>query len=130
MASKSIDLGKTTITFEDDYVAHLHIKSGQVVEVDELKSIFKVINEADNDDKFRLLVTADDKASLSPEAREYASSAESSDRIVADAVVVQSYSHEMTANFFIRFNKPNRPTQLFKNENEAYEWLKSFPVEQ
>lgn len=129
MASNSIDLGKSTITFEEDQIAHLHIKSGQVVEVDELKSIFTAINDAEGDDKYRLLVTADDKASLSPEAREYASSAESSDRIVADAVVVQSYSHEMTANFFIRFNKPSRPTQLFKNRDEAYEWLKSFSVE-
>lgn len=128
MANKTIDLDKTIITFEEDHIAHLHIKKGEIVEMDELKSIFEAITKESNGKLFRLLVTADDNASLSPEAREYASSAESSDVIVADAVVVQNYSHEMTANFFIRFNKPNRPTKLFKERKEAYEWLKTFPV--
>lgn len=128
MANKTIDLDKTTITFEEDQIAHLHIKKGEIVEMDELKAIFEVITKESNGKLFRLLVTADDNASLSPEAREYASSAGSSDVIVADAVVVQNYSHEMTANFFIRFNKPNRPTKLFKERKEAYEWLKTFPV--
>lgn len=128
MSSKPVDLPSSTISFEDDRVAHLHIKQGHVLETDELKSIFEVIDQAAQGGKFRLLVTAGDNASLSQEAREYASSAQSSDVIVADAVVVQSYSHEMTANFFIRFNKPNRPTKLFKGRDEAYEWLKTFPV--
>ena len=110
-------------------MAHIHLKEGKVLDIDELKNIFNIIDgESGEDKKFRLLVTADDNASLSPEAREYASSAESSNVIVADAVVVQNYSHEMTANFFIRFNKPNRPTQLFKNREEAYAWLKNFEV--
>lgn len=129
MANKKIDLDKSSITFEEDHIAHLHLKEGQVVEIEELKAIFKAITDSAEGSKFRLLVTAADNASLSPEAREYASSAESSDVIVADAVVVQNYSHEMTANFFIRFNKPNRPTKLFKHIEEAYEWLKTFPVE-
>jgi hypothetical protein len=126
MAEETIDLGKSTLTFEKDQVAHLHIKANQIVETDEVKAIFEVINGKNG--RFRLLVTADEQAALSPEAREYASSAESTDKIVADAVVVQNYSHEMTANFFIRFNKPNRPTRLFKHRDEAYEWLKTFAV--
>lgn len=129
MADKTIDLEKSSITFEEDQVAHIHLKEGQVLDIDELKNIFEIIDgQSGGDKKFRLLVTADDNASLSPEAREYASSSESSNVIVADAVVVQNYSHEMTANFFIRFNKPNRPTQLFKHRKEAYEWLKNFEV--
>ena len=128
MANKTIDLSKSSITFEEDRIAHLHLKKDQVVEIDELKSIFEAINEEAEGGKFRLLVTAENNASLSPEAREYASSADSSRVIVADAVVVQSYSHEMTANFFIRFNKPNRPTKLFKEDKDAYAWLKDFPV--
>lgn len=128
MANTTVDLGKSTITFEEDQIVHLNLKQDQVVEVAELKSIFETINNKSGGKKFRLLVTAGDNASLSPEAREYASSAESSDVIVADAVVVQNYSHEMTANFFIRFNKPCRPTKLFKRKAAAYEWLKSFEV--
>jgi len=128
MTTKTIDLGKSTITFEEDQIAHLNLKQGELVEIDELKTIFEEIAKQAGEKKFRLLVTAGNSASLSPEAREYASSAESSDVIVADAVVVQNYSHEMTANFFIRFNKPNRPTRLFKNREAACEWLKTFPV--
>ncbi len=128
MSDKTFDLGKSTLTFQPDNILHLHMKEGQVVELEEVKRIFETINNEANGLKYRLLVTAGEKASLSQDARNYASSAESTDALVADAVVVQSYSHEMTANFFIRFNKPNRPTQLFKNREEAVEWLMSFPV--
>lgn len=129
MADKTIDLGKSAITFEDNRIAHLQIKEGQVIELSEVKEIFEVISREANGGLFRLLVSAAEDATLSSESREYASSVESSDVIVADAVVIKSYSHEMTSNFFIRFNKPNRPTKMFKDIEEAKKWLHTFPVD-
>lgn len=129
MTDKTIDLGKSTITFEDNRIAHLHIKEGQTIEVDEVKKIFETITELAKGKLFRLMVSASEEATLSSESREYASTKESSDVLVADAVVVHSYSHEMTSNFFIRFNKPNRPTKLFKNIEDAQKWLLTYPVD-
>ena len=129
MAYKTIDLGKSTITFEDNRIAHLHIKKGQIIDLDEVKEIFEVISQEAKGGLFRLMVSASEEATLSSKSREYASTKESSDVIVADAVVVENYSHEMTSNFFIRFNKPNRPTKLFKNVDEAKKWLLTHPVE-
>jgi len=128
MTQETVHLKKSSITFSEDQLAHLHIKEGQVVELEEVQNIFSIINQAFSGKKFRLLVTAGENATLSPEARAYASSAESSNVIAADAIVVNNYSHEMTANFFIRFNKPHRPTNWFKNREEAMVWLKTFEV--
>jgi hypothetical protein len=128
MTQQIIDFKKCTITFGDEQIVHLHFKEGFVVELEEVQDIFETINSAYTNRNFRLLVTAGEKATLSPEARAYASSHESSDVIVADAIVVRNYSHEMTANFFIRFNKPHRPTNWFKDEADATKWLKTFTV--
>ncbi len=128
MSISTIELEKATLTFEENQIVHLNIKAGQVIELDEVKQIFITINNAASEKKFRLLVTADENAALSPEARSFASSDASSDNIVADAVLVKHYSHEITANFFVRFNKPARPTRLFKRKPAAVDWLKTFKV--
>jgi hypothetical protein len=128
MTQETVHLNKSSITFDEHQLAHLHIKEGQVVELEEVQGIFSIINQAFTGKRFRLLVTAGENATLSPDARSYASSAASSNVIAADAIVVNNYSHEMTANFFIRFNKPHRPTNWFKNREEALEWLKTFEV--
>lgn len=128
MTEQIINFKKCTITFGPDQLVHLDINPGQVVELEEVKEIFEAINNAREDKLFRLLVTAGDKATLSPEARAFASSDSSSTAIVADAIVVNNYSHEMTANFFIRFNKPFRPTNWFKDEEDAIKWLNTYAV--
>jgi hypothetical protein len=48
--------------------------------------------------------------------------------IAAVALLVGSPASRMTANFFIGLNKPNVPTQMFTNEDDAIRWLRRYAV--
>jgi len=123
MASHKIDLGDCSLEMEDDLIVQLHIHTGCTVETEKIDEIFEAIHR-DFPKARGLLVTAGNQASLSQEAREKVSASGLTEQIEADAIVVEHYQHHMTANFFIRYNKPSRPTQIFKTEAEARNWLK------
>jgi hypothetical protein len=45
---------------------------------------------------------------------------------VADAFVIHSISQKILANFYLKINKPERPTRFFNNEHDAMDWLRQF----
>lgn len=44
----------------------------------------------------------------------------------ADAFVIKSMAQKILANFYVKINKPERPTKFFNNKDEAIDWLKPF----
>jgi hypothetical protein len=44
----------------------------------------------------------------------------------AVAIIVNSTVSRVIANFFLKINKPDRPTQLFDERARGIEWLKQF----
>ena len=125
MTEKKIDLGNCTIEAHEWDIVELHINPSQTLQPDDVVKIFDVIHE-DFPEAKTLMVTAGNKATLSPEARELASSEDITHQIVADAIVTEHYLHQMSSNFFVRYNQPYRPTKLFKTIEEAKKWLQSY----
>lgn len=125
MSDQTIDLQTCSLSMDDSHIVQLHIYQNQILEPEKIHEIFDTIHEKFTTGK-TLLVTADNKATLSPDARELVSAGNVTDQILADAIVTKHYSHQMAANFFVRFNHPQRPTKLFKTEEEAREWLRTF----
>lgn len=125
MSEEIIDLIQCSVSLADSDIVEFKIYEGQIIELPKIVEVFDTIHK--NFPSARtILVTAGEKATLSPEAREMVSSGNITEQIVADAIVTEHYSHQMSSNFFIRFNHPQRPTKLFKTEAEAREWLKTF----
>ncbi len=60
---------------------------------------------------------------ISSEARKYGSSPEIQQYLIAQAVLVNSLATRIAGNFYIRFNKPPKPTRIFTNEDDALSWL-------
>lgn len=121
--TKEIDLGNCILTLDEYGIVELFIKPDETLQVDDIHKIFDHIHN-DLPDATKLMVTAGDKATLSPEARELVSSKGITKQIVADAIVTEHYSHQMSSNFFVRYNQPIRPTKLFKTKDEAIKWLR------
>ncbi len=44
----------------------------------------------------------------------------------ADAFVLNSIAQKILANFYVKINKPERPTKFFNNADEALIWLKKY----
>jgi hypothetical protein len=65
---------------------------------------------------------------VSQSAREFSASIESTQFAEACAILAPSMITKLIANFFMSFNKPNLPTQIFTNKEKAFEWLGSTGV--
>lgn len=124
MTDKKVDLGNCSLELDSEGCVELHIYPQEVLQPDKIREIFDTIHSTFPEAR-TLLVTAGRKATLSQEARDLVSSKDITEQIIADAIVTEHYSHQMAANFFVRHNKPHRPTKLFKTEEEAREWLKA-----
>lgn len=62
----------------------------------------------------------------SKEARDYFASPEQSKRAKAVAVLSNSKIINMIFNFYIILSKPNVPTKLFSDKEEALRWLRTY----
>ncbi len=123
MEKEIIDTGDLIITFEKEGHIHFHFKkTDEAIKFSVVENALAIIKNH-SIQKACLLVTTEEGATLTQEARDYASSKEFDELIYADAIVRTNYSHEMAANFFIRFNRPNRPVKLFPNMKKAMVWI-------
>ena len=118
-----IELRACTLTFIDKDIVHAHFKDGLLAGPDAVDEMFAAIRAARNGRKALFLFTAGPGASLTNEARAHASSDVGGEILAADAIVVRDFGHQMSANAFVRHNKPKRPIQLFPDTGSAIAWL-------
>lgn len=60
---------------------------------------------------------------IAPEVREFAASSDNNKYTIADAMVISSQAHELVTKFYVKFNKPVKPTNIFDDRSEAIAWL-------
>lgn len=103
------------LTFEDDYEVELE----DAIEID--KTFIKITNNT----KFSVIVDARDKfSSITNDARNFfANDPEIIPIREKIAIVVNNMPTKILANFFMRFNRPQTPTKVFNNLEEAVKWL-------
>lgn len=90
--------------------------------MDFLREVTAFLEE--NGDKFyRNLYEFEPLVDLEPEVRAWASSPEGNKRTIADALLISSLPHKLMGNFYIRYNKPVKPTRIFSSRENALNWL-------
>ncbi len=86
----------------------------------ELKSLIK---ELGGGKKMLIYVETFNFMSITAEARQYASTTESSEYTLANAVLVDSLGKKILFNFFMNITTPVVPTKGFNSKEDAIEWL-------
>lgn len=61
-------------------------------------------------------------ADIDPNAREWGANRPSSITSVSDAFVIRGMAHRMLANFYLKMNRPQKPTKFFATLAEAINW--------
>lgn len=122
---KVIELQACTLAFLEDDVVHAHFLEGRVADKAMVQEMFEVMARERAGRKALFLVSFAPGSSLSNDARAHASSPESNAYIAADAILLRDFGHQMSANAFVRVNRPGRPIKLFQDKQEAIDWLKS-----
>lgn len=71
-----------------------------------------------------VLAIAGERTQATEEARIYAASNVPVGR-VAEAIIVRSLPVRILGNFYLRFHKPNVPTRMFDDHEDAIVWLRA-----
>lgn len=109
-----------------DGIMYVRISSEKEESVDLVKKMVKKMGEMVNYKKVPLLAKHEDFALPGKENRDYWATKESCPYSKADAFMVNTTALQLIANFYLKFNKPARPTKMFDDEKEAINWLKTF----
>lgn len=122
--SEIISFEGYTIFLRNDNIIQLQFKDGFSGEVEDAINIVNTIKKLGNGIKYPLLVIYADDNLFSKETREYTASNEVSKFIKADALVMKNLAIKIIGNFYLKFNKPTRPTRVFVDAETAVQWLK------
>ena len=119
-----IDLENIVVTFLEDDLCHFHFTNTEKeTELMDIKELRETIKENMKSDRCYMIISLEPGATMTQEARDFAASEAFDEIASADAIIRADYSHEMAANFFIRFNRPHRPVRLFPDMDTAKAWI-------
>jgi len=118
--------GIFSLSLRDDGILHRHVSARGEYKMSDLPELNSIIGEMVNYDPVPVMVTIDESVTVPFEAREVMAQKSGSPYSKAVAYVTKQLAHQLIASFHININKPERPTRLFDNEEEAVEWLKTF----
>ena len=115
-----------TLQLRSDGILHSHTSSSLEFNVESLKKFNLVMGKMLNYQQAPLLITLDEFAIPPVETRVFWAKKNSCAYASADAYVATNFGHKIIGNFYLKFNKPGRPTKIFGTEKEAVDWLKTF----
>lgn len=123
---KEINLPEASIALREDGIVHVHYHKDTVLDIPLQLRMLDAFNELTETKLTPFLFTASDGVNVTPEARDNAIKTEENTPCYGTAVIVANTAYLLIANFYLRVNKPKRPYRVFKNEEAAIEWLKTF----
>ncbi len=115
-----------TIQLRSDGIVHSHTSSAVDFNVESLKKFTIVMGEMLQQNTAPLLITLDEMAIPPSATLVFWAKKESCVYSIADAYVSSNFGHKIIGNFYLKVNKPGRPSKIFPNKDEAIVWLKTF----
>ena len=115
-----------SILWIEDGVAFHRYKPDSVVNIKEARQMVDTCMEIFSGPAVPMLVDHNDLNYISPEARKYFASDEVSKLVCARAFYVQNPIAKWVANVFLFIDGPTLQGKLFKDYEEALQWLEQF----
>lgn len=116
------DIGSTIFRLYENRVYHVIIKKGEKVTMEVVQEGYAFL-DSNGGGLFYNIYEFHSFADVDPEVREWAASPTNNSYTISDAIVINSLSQKILADFYISFNKPVKPTRVFKSIEKAFEWV-------
>ncbi len=121
---REIKLKKARVGLREDGIVQTDILPEQELCVEDVKEIVEAIKEVSELKMMPQLIVAGPLSGPDLESMKFLAMPGSSPTAIAEAYVIGSLSQKIIGKFYLSFNKPARPTQMFSKEAEAEEWLR------
>ncbi len=116
------DIGSVIYRLYDNRIFHAIIKKGEKITMD---MAFQGVRFLENNGggSFYNIYEFSSFSEMEPELREWASQPNETGYTFVDAIVISNLAQKLIANFYLKFNKPPRPTKIFTDSKKAVEWI-------
>lgn len=115
-----------TITLDESGIVRCIVHKDAYMELEDAIENVKAVETLTNGKPIPVYVDIRLSKGSSKEARAYLASFEVADVQVACGLLVDSMLSQLIGNFFLGLNKTKFPVKLFKDEEKAMEWLKTY----
>ena len=120
---RELDLKTAYFKIHENGLIIMTIKSGVTLDLEDISFNRNEVLKVTGSKITVMLIEAEGHILITREAREESAKEEYMKYLNALAIVSDLLAHKLLGNFFIKFNKPAKPTRFFTNKNKATEWL-------
>jgi hypothetical protein len=120
---ETIHTSTMSASLRSDGILQLLVQPGTNTTVASIKEAVVAIGQVSKGQRYPLLIIAGKDATLDTEAMAYMAKADTDPYSSAEAYFISSISQKLLGNFYLSFNKPDKPTRIFTDERAAVDWL-------
>jgi hypothetical protein len=120
-----IQFKHSTVSYDSNTIL-IVFKEGAKMDVPEARELIVAAEKLSSKKPYTILSDIRNRVEISPEARKVAAAKEEAPLLVANAVLTDNIALKLTANFFVKINKPPFPVKMFTDRSKALSWLKEF----
>jgi hypothetical protein len=120
-----IELDFVKISKLENSIIKIDMSSSSIIGLDECVKITEAVGELTQKKPALILMIAGNATNYTTEARYFSASEAGSIYTIADAMIVKNLAQNIMVSFYLKINKPIRPTKAFNYESDAINWLLS-----
>lgn len=117
------DFKNITMRLYENDIMNIVFKSDTYIDISDIEEVMNWVQSVGSGRMFVNLMEGAYNTDLAPEVRAFSASNDNNNYTIADALLISSQAHKLVTNFYIKFNKPVKPTKVFTDKNKAIEWL-------
>ncbi len=121
--NKNIVLDFAKLDLLDDNIVRIEMFDKRSIGEHECREINNSIGILTDGRQARILLVPQPNTIFDHGAREFSASDEGLQFTIADALIVNNLAHKILVSFYLKFNKPKKPSKAFENEEDAIKWL-------
>jgi hypothetical protein len=126
---KVVEMEEAIVGIRKDGLGHVYLKSGTELDVDLQVRLYANYLKLTGGRKYNFIFEAGEYVTITSEARQNAKHLEAASPVGAIAAVVNNLAYRLIADFYYKFNKPQKPYKVVRNFQEGIRWLKSLEHE-
>lgn len=121
--AKNIILDFAKIDLLENNIIRLEIYDKCIIGEHESREMNNAIGILTDGKQARILILSQPTTVFDHGAREFSASEEGLKFTIGDALVVSNLAHKILVSFYLKFNKPKKPSKAFDSEADAIAWL-------
>ena len=120
---KSIEFEYANIQMLTNGIIKIEMFDGHIIDLEECVQITIAQGKLLGGKQGLMFMVADSTTQFTNSAREFSASKEGLRFSIAEALVIQNLAQKILVSFYLKINKPAKPSKAFNSEEDAIKWL-------